>query len=81
MEEKLQSCTKNCKNDPSKENLKELECLQEEYDNLYDYIIQGAIIRSYANWYEKGEESNKYLLNLEKSNRKKSCVRKIVKGD
>ena len=81
LEEKLQNCTKNCENDPSKENLEELECLQAEYDDLYDYITQGAIIRSRANWYEKGEKNNKYFLNLEKSNKKKSCVRKIVTGD
>ena len=46
-----------------------------------DYITQGTIIRSRANWYEKGEKNNKYFLNLEKSNKKKSCVRNIVSGD
>ena len=81
LEEKLQNCTKNCENDPSKENSEELECLQAQYDDLYDYITQGAIIRSRANWYEKGEKNNKYFLNLEKSNKKKSCVRSIVTGD
>ena len=81
MKENLQNCIKNCENDPSKENLEELECLQAEFDDLYDYITQGAIIRSRANWYEKGEKNNKYFLNLEKSNKKKSCVRKIVTGD
>ena len=81
LEEKLQNCTKKCEDDPSKENVQELECLQAEYDDLYDYITQGAIIRSRANWYEKGEKNNKYFLNLEKSNKKKSCVRKIVSGD
>ena len=81
LEEKLLNCTKNCENDPSKENIEELECLQAQYDDLYDYITQGAIIRSRANWYEKGEKNNKYFLNLEKSNKKKSCVRSIVTGD
>ena len=45
------------------------------------YITQGAIVRSRANWYEKGEKNNKYFLNLEKSNKKKSCVQKIVTSD
>ena len=81
LEEKLQNCTKNCEDDPSKENIQELECLQAEYDDLYDYITQGAIIRSRANWYEKGEKNNKYFFNLKKSNKKKSCVRNIVTGD
>ena len=81
LEEKLQNCTKNCENDPSKENIEELECLQAQHNDLYGYITQGAIIRSRANWYEKGEKNNKYFLNLEKSNKKKSCVRSIVTGD
>ena len=67
MEEKLQHCTKNCEDVPSKENVQELECLQAECDDLYDYITQGAIIRSRANLYEKGEKNNKYFLNLEKN--------------
>ena len=51
------------------------------YDELYDYITQGAIIRSRATWYEKGEKNNKYFLNLAKSNKKKSCARKIFTSD
>ena len=81
LEETLRNCTIRCDNNPSKENLEELECLQAEYDQLYDYITQGAIIRSRATWYELGEKNNKYFLNLEKSNKKKSSVRKIVTRD
>ena len=44
---------------------------------MYDYIKQGAIIRSRATWYEFGERNNKYFLNLENSNKKKSTVRKV----
>ena len=56
LEEKLQSCSEKCDRDPSKESVEELECLQAEYDELYDYITQGAIVRSRANWYEKGKK-------------------------
>lgn len=56
LEEKLQNCTNNCEIDPSKENVEELDCLQAEYDDLYDSITQGAIVCSRANWYEKGEK-------------------------
>ena len=52
-----------------------------EYDQLYDYITQGAIVRSCATWYEKGEKNNKSFLNLEKSNKNKNCLRKILKSD
>ena len=74
LEEKLQNCTKKCDNDPSRQNVEDVECLQAEYDQLYDYITQGAIVRSRATWYEKGEKNNKYFLNLEKSNKNKSCL-------
>ena len=62
---------------PSPENLQQLENLKVEYDNLYENIAQGAIIRSRATWYEKGEKSNKYFLNLEAHKKTKSSVRKV----
>ena len=71
LEESLQNCTRKCGKDPSRQNVEDLECLQVEYDQLYDYITQGAIVRSRATWYEKGEKNNKYFLNLEKSNKEK----------
>ena len=56
LEVKLQNCTNNCEIDTSKENVEVLDCLQAEYDDLYDYISQGAIVCSRVNWYEKGEK-------------------------
>ena len=50
--------------DPSEPNLEVLEDLKMKYDSHFDYIAKGAIIRSRANWYEKGEKRNiceKYL--------------------
>ena len=81
LEETLRNCTLHCDNNPSKENLEGLECLQAEYEQLYDYVTQGAIIRSRAIWYKQGEKNNKYFLNLEQSNKKKSSVRKIFTRD
>ena len=34
-------------------------------DDLYNYITEGAILRSKVRWYEEGEKSTKYFLNLE----------------
>lgn len=62
MGEKLKECTKKCDLDPCSENLNELECSQTEYDQLYDYITQGAIIRSMATWYEMGERKEQQIL-------------------
>jgi len=56
LEEKLQNCTKKFDKAPSRQNVEDLECLQAEYDLLYDYITRGAIVRSRATWYEKGEK-------------------------
>ena len=68
LERKLRECAEKCDADPLKQNVEELERLQAEYEEYYDYITQGAIKRSRVNWYEKGEKNNKYFLNLEKSN-------------
>ena len=57
LEEDLKECTEKCDSDPNTKNLEELECLQTEYDSMYDYITQGAIIRSRATWYEFGERN------------------------
>ena len=48
-----------------------------EYDSIYEELARGAIIRSKATWYDKGEKSNKYFLNLESHNKAKSSVRKV----
>ena len=81
VEEKLHCSKEKCDAEPSIQNVEELECIQANYDKLYDYITQGAIIRSRTTWNEKGEKNNKYFLNLEKTNKKKSCVRKIFTSD
>ena len=75
-EEALTECAEKCDSDPNTKNLEELEGPQTEYDSMYDYITQGAIIRSRTTWYEFGER-NKYFLNLDNSNKKKSTVRKV----
>ena len=49
-----------------------------DLEALYNYITEGIIMRSKSNWYEFGEKSSKYLLNLEKRNKAKSHVRTII---
>ena len=63
LEEALRNCTIQCDNNPSKENLEELECLQAEYDQLYNYITQGAIIRSIITLIEKKGKDNRMIKN------------------
>ena len=64
LEEKIKKCTAKCDTHPTPQNLNDLEILQIEYDRHYDYVVQEAMIRSRANWYEHGEISNKYFLNI-----------------
>ena len=38
-----------------------------ELEKVYDYIIEGIILRSTATFHEEGEKPSKYFLSLEKS--------------
>ena len=58
--------------------LEEYHKCKSELDTLYDYITAGLIIHSKSNWYEQGEKSCKYILNLEKRNQVKSDICKLV---
>ena len=64
IEASLRTCEERCNELPSARNQEELEMLQMEYDSIYEQIAKGALIRSKATWYEKGEKSNKYFLNV-----------------
>ena len=39
--------------------LTEHERTQAELENLYDYITEGAFLRSKARWYEEGEKNTR----------------------
>ena len=49
-----------------------------ELEALYDYITEGIILCSKTDWYEHGEMSSKYFFDLEKRNKSKSHLRKIL---
>ena len=57
-------CEEKCNESSAFENQEELEMLKMKYDSFYEQLAKGAIIRSKATWYDKGEKSNKYFLNL-----------------
>ena len=46
-----------------------------------DYIIQGKIIRSRANWYEQGQKNSKYFLNLETNKTRRTSIRRLFNAD
>ena len=48
LENKIKDCQMACDKDPSSKNLNDLEILQTDYDRMYEFIAQGAIVRSRA---------------------------------
>ena len=54
LEERLKECQVKCNEDPTPENLNDLEIIQTEYDTYdrhYDYITRRITISSRVNWY------------------------------
>ena len=49
LEKNVKECASKCDEDPTRENVNDLEILQSEYDRHYEYITQGAIITSRVN--------------------------------
>ena len=56
----------------------EYESAKADLEMINDYIASGAIFRSKVRWYEEGEKNTSYFLSLEKRNKAKSHIRKIV---
>ena len=63
--------------DPNSDSANALNSAKENIELLYDEKLQGIIIRARARWWEHGEKSTKYFLNLEKRNHVKKHVRKL----
>ena len=53
------------------------EC-KKELDEIYENITEGIRVRSRCQWYEEGEKSTKFFLNLEKTHGNQGKVRKII---
>ena len=81
IESSLKLSEEKCNESPTVENQEELEILKTEYNSIYERIAKGAIIRSKANWYERGERNNKYFLYLESHKKAKSSVRKVFNNE
>ena len=81
VETKLQNdyfnANKDFESDPNELNKTRLNELKEKLELYYDEKTRGVIIRARARWYEHGERSSKYFLNLEKRNHVKKHIRKL----
>ena len=82
MEEKLLNCTKKCDNDPSRDEMLKIWNAYRENTGIITLLKDLLfVLVQRGTWYVKAEKNNKYVLNLEKSNKNKSCLRKILKSD
>ena len=45
---------------------------------LYDHIAEGVRLRRKCDWYEQGEKSTKFFLNLEKQQGNQNRIRKLI---
>ena len=78
LERKFKNLSQILNANSSDETRKEYEDCKNRLESFYDNITKGLILRSKAEWYEKGEKSNKYFYNLEKSNKSKTHVRSLI---
>ena len=53
---------------------------KERLNTIYSKKVNGIQIRSKCDWYESGEKSTKFFLNLEKSRSSQGVVRSILKN-
>ena len=74
LENKLKDLEQNLNN---KETNLQYNSFKGKVNDIYEEISHGIKIRSCCNWYELGEKSNKYFLNVEKSRACQNILRKI----
>ena len=60
------------------ENLEYIDC-RNKLDKIYEQKINSIRIRSKCDWYEHGEKSSKFFLNLEKTRSTQCKIRNITK--
>ena len=78
LEEKLKELEQNLN---CNESLEQYGIYKNELNNIYNDISNGIKIRSKYDWYEFGEKSNKFFLNLEANRATQSAVRKVISNE
>ena len=62
----------------TEDNVQSYNIYQKEFDSIYDHIAEGIRIRSKCDWYEHGEKSTKFFLNLEKKCGNQNQICKLI---
>ena len=63
------------------ENRNAYDNSKDQLNEILENIAEGVRIRSRCQWYEEGEKSNKFFLNLEKKRAIEGQIRKVVAND
>ena len=63
------------------DNLGKYDHVKNELDKIYNHIAEGTRIRSKCDWYNHGEKSTKFFLNLEKQRGSQNTIKKLVVDD
>lgn len=78
----MKICVENYERCPFQVNIKRLEILKLEYNDIHESSSQGAIVRSKATWYawyEKGNMNNAYFARVpQKKKLKALCARCFI---
>ena len=78
LKEKVTLLENDISSDSSAEVLRDYSEANIELEKVYDHIAEGITLRLRAQWYEEGEKSTSYFLKLEKRNKPKSHIRKLI---
>ena len=65
----------------SSNNLRKYESFKNNLELIYDHIAEGVRLRSKCDWYEQGEKSTKFFLNLEKQRGNQNRIRKLIANE
>ncbi len=66
---------------PTEENRRKLDDLQNELIRIRGYKMAGIMTRSKAKWYTEGERCTKYFCNLENKNYTDKIIQKLILDD
>ena len=51
--------------------------MENKLEEIYDNIAEGVKVRSKITWYEEGEKSSRFFLNLEKTKAVQDIIKKL----
>ena len=80
LEKRLKCYEDNLNSNSDDSFLKEYQEAKAELETMYNHMTEGIIIWSRCDWYGLGEKSSHYFLGLEKRNKTKTHLRKLVTG-